>query len=133
MSCLRIRGRFIAFMHSVVAHDMRYTQAIIVKHTASARNLRAAMRLQLAPLRDRFFVAPEGERKDAAFAAQTLKPLDRDEAIDLIQQRAQFASDAEIRVTIGGLDLENHGDHFEHSFRNVRSSRRMKRSRLANS
>ena len=96
-----------------------------------------------APVCDGVFVAPEGQREHFAGLREALEALDRDEAVDFVEQRAQFGGDAEVVVSPFGvrLDFENHRDHgaanfpcgADASFRNVRSSRTMKRSRRANS
>ena len=56
-----IGGRLPSIDHPVVANYAGYAQSIILEDFRSAFGLRGAMRLELAPLRNGLFVAPEGQ------------------------------------------------------------------------
>jgi len=79
-----IPRRFLSLPHPIVAHHLRHAKSIVAKHATSSRALRRAMRFDIAPARNRLFIAPERQRQHALRIVQTLKPLDRDEALDLI-------------------------------------------------
>ena len=87
------------------------------------------MLLELAPAAHRFLVAPERQGQDLAGLREALEALDRDEAVDLREQRPQPRGGVEIGVlAIGpGLGLEDHRDHGSTLSRKVRSSAIMKR------
>ena len=59
MRRLRVGWRLISLKHPVIAHHLRHAQAIPVKYAAASDCLRGAMSFELAPLRDRRFIAPE--------------------------------------------------------------------------
>jgi hypothetical protein len=72
---LRIFGRPLALLHPIVANHVRDAQAIVAEDARPALGLRGAVRFEIAPLRDRFFIAPERERENAVLAAQALEAL----------------------------------------------------------
>ena len=129
----RVYWRLSPLPHPIIPHHFRNTQPIAAKHTASSRRLRTTMRFQIPPRLHRRLITPKRQRQHPPLIIQTLKPLDRNKAVDLIQQRTQLSSYPKIRIAIRRLDLKDHRNHFEHNFRNVRSSRIMNRSAFANS
>src|SRR5690606_8138139 len=114
------------------------------ENAASACRLRHSVCFRVAPLTHGLFVPPEGEREELARLAHALEALDRDEAVDLGQQRAQIGRDVEIAATLAilGPEFEDDGDHdvpppddsallSTTGRRKVRSSLRMKPSASA--
>src|SRR5690606_5826970 len=116
-------------------------QPVVREDAAAPGALRLPVLLRVAPGLHRLLVAPEGQRKDPARVRQALEELDRDEAVDAIEQRPKVGGDAEIGVAaaLRRLDLEDDRDHdalpaacgAEASVRKMRSSRRMKRRSFA--
>src|SRR3546814_3798217 len=71
------------------------------------------MREMGTPSLDRLLVAPEGQRQNLTLDRQAGEPLDRDEAVDLLELRPERGGDVEvILVMVGlGLNLENYSVH----------------------
>ena len=57
----------------------------VIAGRGAARFLRVAVHLEVAPLRDGGFVAPEGERQNFPLLCETGEAFDRNEAVDLLQ------------------------------------------------
>ena len=105
--------------------------------------LRGSMGGRIAPCHHSLLVSEERERQHLAPIAQTLKPLDRYEAVDDAKLEHQRGGKIEVALLAigGGNNLEDDGDHagtddecgVDASRRKMRSSRVMNRSRLANS
>src|SRR5262249_16795049 len=134
-------------VEAVVADDGGDAQAVVAEQAGASGRLGAAVLGDVAPGLDRLLVAEEGQRQDLFRMGATLEPLEGDEAVYVREQRPQGGGHGEIVLTPSGrgLDLEDDGDHgvtggvtngacgAEASFKNVRSSRMMRRSRLASS
>src|SRR4051794_20796464 len=126
----------LAIIHAVVADDAGDTQMIVGKNVCAALGLGTPVLHRVAPGRNGRVVAPERQRQDLALLGQALEPLDRDEAVDGLQDRLQVGREVEISLAVFRLRpaLEDHGDHerlpwlFAYSTtlrRKLRSSARM--------
>ena len=109
----RISWRLGTLGHAVVAHDAGDAQAIVAEHALAAALLRRTVVLDVAPRRDRRFVAPERERQELGVVGQALEPLDAEEPVDVLQLGLQLGGDVEIGllVAVGRPDFEDDGDH----------------------
>src|SRR5687768_17343033 len=83
-----IQGRLPSVVRTVVAHYFRNAQPVVGEHTALAGGLRFAMLEMPPPSADRFVVAPELQRQQLALLIQAFEPLDRNEAVDLLDLAA---------------------------------------------
>src|SRR5688572_19483132 len=120
--CPRILRRLRSLIQPVIPHHAGDAQAIIAEDAAAALGLRGAVLGDIAPARDRVLVAPEGEGEDLALVAQALEPLDRDEAVDLLELGLQRGGQVEIVAAVIGVgpDFENDGDHAAPPNRGIR-------------
>lgn len=134
--------RFGTIDHAVIPEDAGDAQSIIREDTRASSRLRGAVRCSVAPFLHCAFITEERQGDHSVRRGHALKALDRQETVDGFQLAAQRGSERQILVGLPfrQIDLENNGDHgltkgawgSEASRRNVRSSRKMKRSRLAN-
>src|ERR1700691_893108 len=71
------------------------------------------MGFEISPCLDRGFVPEERQREHLAGLGEALESLDRDEAVDLFQVRAQRGGNVEVFLLLAGLRpyLENDGYH----------------------
>src|SRR3954452_10436095 len=105
--------RLLAIIHAVVADDAGDTQVIIGEDFCAALGLGAAVLHRVAPGLHGRLVPPERHRQDLALVGQALETLDRDEAVDGLQDRLEVGREVEIILAVFrlGPDLEDHGDH----------------------
>lgn len=139
---LTVRGRLSAVGHAIITQDMRDAQAILLEHAASTTRLRGAVSGPVAPCLNRSLVAEKGKRQEVAGFHETFEPLDRDKSVDPGKFVFQAGSKIQVGVALSrrGCNLENDCDlgrtnalcGAEASLRNIRSSRRINCSRLAN-
>src|ERR1700761_3185486 len=138
MNRATVLRRLRALVHAVVADHAGYADPIIVEDLRAASGLAAAMLGNVAPCLDRRFIAVERQRQELAFLGQALEPFDRDETVDLLQDRPQLGGEVDIILSVPGLrpDFEDNGDHYKPPFsqggdysptlrKKVRSSARM--------
>ena len=102
-----------AIGHAVVSDDARDAQAVVGENAGASSSLGRAVRMQVAPRRDRGLIAPERQRQELAGLAQAFETFDRDEAVDRLQLRAQGGSDIQIFPPALGPRpyLEDDSDH----------------------
>src|SRR4029079_156715 len=103
----------LALRHPVVSGDGRDPQPVIGKDVASSPALGIAMLPLRTPLGDRILVPPEGEREKFGGIGNAGESLDRDEAIDGVEQRPQIGGDGQVVFRLSALwpNLENDGNH----------------------
>ena len=67
----------------------------------------------IAPGCERLFVAPELQGQEFSRGVQALEPFDGNEAVDLVEQRAQRGCGVEILLTLalGWKHFKNDRDH----------------------
>src|SRR5262245_17993533 len=120
----RIPRRLPAIVESVISDHLSNPNAVFLENRATARALHLAMLLEIAPLTHRLLVAPERERQDFSRRRQALEALDRQEAVDLREQRTQSRGCVEISVLLRVLGdaLEDHCNH-DYSFSGSRGNR----------
>src|SRR5215470_18006230 len=108
-----VRRRLRTLVHAVVANDAGDAQPIIPEQLTAALCLRAPVLGERAPPPDRVLVAKEREREDLPRIGDALKTLDRNEAVDLLEQRFQLGREVEIGFlpAIRGPDFEDDGNH----------------------
>src|SRR5688572_3766082 len=75
-------------VRAVVTHDLRNAQPVIGKHAGLSHGLGLAMLEMAPPPSDRLVVAPELQRQQFALLVKTLEPLNRNEAVDLLDLAA---------------------------------------------
>src|SRR5262245_46617924 len=109
----RIPRRLPAIVESVISDHLSNPNAVFLENRATARALHLAMLLEIAPLTHRFLVAPEREREDFLRRRQALEALDRQEAVDVGEQRPQPRGGVQIRILLCVLRdaFEDHCDH----------------------
>src|SRR6478609_8023866 len=112
-----VGGRFIAFGHAVFTRNGGDAQVVVGEDAGATGDLRLAVRVEAAPLRDGFLIAPEGKGEHLPWLGKTLETLDRDEAVDSIEQRPQLRGDVEVFIAspFRGSDFEDDGDHWRSS------------------
>src|SRR6516225_3330567 len=113
-SSAAVVGRFLPPLgHPVVADDPGDAEPIVLEYATASSLLCSAMANVIAPPRHGFCVAPKLQRQQLAGIGQALESLDRDEALDLFQLRAQPSRMVEIgfAFAIGRPYLEDHRDH----------------------
>ena len=127
-----------AVVHAVVADHAGDAQAVVSKVGFSSAGLCPTMSFELSPADDCLLVAPKRQRQDLAGLGQTFEAFDRNEPIDLLQQRFELGCEVEIGFSLirMGFNLENDGDHVRLSSpgtasRKLRSSFKMKRCSAA--
>lgn len=84
-----VERRFCTISHSVVADNLGDAQAVVPEYATPARSLGCSVSGRVAPLGNRGFITPEGERQELTWFRQALEPLDREKAIDAIELRSQ--------------------------------------------
>lgn len=106
MPLAAIRRRLIAFIEAIVTDDGSDPEAIVGEDAIPPRRLRGAMLGAVAPCPHRRLIAPEGERQEFVRIGEALETLDRDEAVDPVQQRTQIGGEPEIGIALalGGQD-----------------------------
>src|SRR2546430_15975617 len=91
-----VPGRLRPVVHAIVTDHPGNAQPIIPEDFRAALALGLAVLRNIAPRGNRGLVAEERQRQDLAFFGQALEPLDRDEAIDGLEDRPQFGGEIEI-------------------------------------
>jgi len=134
-----VERRFCTVSHSVVAENLGDAKAVVPEYATPTRSLGCSVSGRVAPLGNRGFITPEGERQELTWFRQALEPLDREEAIDAIELRSQGNGNLQVVRSLAGCwpNLKQDSDHgrtiaecgADASRRNKRSSRRMKCSR----
>src|SRR5688572_5194718 len=109
----RILRRLRAFVHAVVAQNVRDSQPVVREDRQPSGALSFAMLRHRAPAAHGCFVTPERERQNLARRRQALEPLDREEAVDVLEQRPQARGHVQICIlaVVARNAFENHGDH----------------------
>src|SRR6266566_2578816 len=82
--------------HAVIAHDTRYAEAVIGKHSGAPARLRLAVARKVAPAPHCFLVAPERKRQELVFVRETREALHRDEPVDFLQLGPQLSGELQI-------------------------------------
>ena len=137
-----IYGGLFAFGQAIVAYHLDNVEPVVGEDANASMALGSAARADVAPEGDRVLVAEGRQRTDPVWVGETLEVLDRDGPVDWPELALKRSSKVQISLplTPRRQGLEDDGDHrctsgacgAETSGRNVRSSRVMKRSRLAN-
>jgi hypothetical protein len=97
----------------VVAHHLGDAQAVVGEHPGAPERLHAPVVEVGAPAPDGLVVAPELQGEELAFLVEALEALDRDEAVDLLDFRAQGRGEPQVVVPAarGRPELEDDGHH----------------------
>ncbi len=109
-----VRGRLVPPVdEAIVADHAGDPQPVIAENAIAPELLHAAVAHVTAPAGYGVFVAPDGERQHLVRIGDALEPLDRDEAIHLLERRTELGRVIEVglALSVGGPDLEDDGDH----------------------
>src|SRR5262249_35051172 len=93
-----VRRRLRPIIQAVIAQHLGDAQPVAGKDATATQALRLAVLLRVAPRFYRLLVAPEGERQHPPGIREALEALDRDEAVDGLEQRLELRRLAEIGV-----------------------------------
>src|SRR5439155_9616478 len=110
---LAVGRRLFAVAQAIVADHRGDTQVVVVENSASSSSLRQSVWLERPPLRNRGFVSKKRKREHFARLVEALEPLDRDKAVDSLEQRLEAGRDIEILLPAPfcGPYFENDCDH----------------------
>jgi hypothetical protein len=102
-----------ALIHAIVAQNLCDPQPIVLEHAGTAFALSYAVLCQVPPVLHGLFVPEELDRQHLARIGERLEPLNRDEAVDLLEEGAQFCGDIQILIAppVGRPDFEDDCDH----------------------
>src|SRR5215468_12011750 len=108
-----VGGNLRAVRHAVVPDHACDAQSVIAEYFAAAERLYAAMRFEISPCIHRRLIAEDREREHFAGLIDALEPLDRDETIDLVEERPQLRGEVEVELFVLGLwpNFEDDRDH----------------------
>ena len=92
----------------------RTARDVIGKDVLSPPSLQIPVRGQAAPVFDRRLVPEKGNRQQFVRVGQALEPFDRNEPVDLVDQRPHLGGDVQVFVLVplGGDNFEDDRDHW---------------------